>query len=593
MAGSRRMKGDRVEVVVDTGGAVQTFEIVASRNGRRIEVTTARGVVEVTEVTRGGTPVRTGRFMASRLIALVEHPAREGDATVDVVTRRRMGAKPPAGNAGPTGRPACSTPATRTRRASKLTDDGRRPGGRRGIAVRRRQAPRVTRGTTAAPARPRPARRGGSRRRRGRARRRRVGHRACHRLALGAARREPRPRAWAVEQRPLGIGAVGPDAEAALIVLGDQPDVPIRRRSARCSTSARRPDAPDRRAALRRRRRPKPGAARPGGLRARRRPRPATAASARSSRAHPDLVARGRRRRRAGQPGRRHAGRPGRPARGRLGGRASEANNAQVDRHREVPDGTDFYAPVTGLFRADPTRTDEPVLVELLRSVQPGETWLDIGAGAGRYALPLARDLARSGGSVDGGRPVARACSTPCARPPAEHAIANVRIVEGRWPDVARRGRPGRRRAHRPRQLRHRGDRAVRGRDGGRRRGGCASPCSWSASRRRSPTCAGRRCGARSACRCRPCPSSSSCSGRWAASRSITHARARAAPVRLARRARGLPASPAVGRRRVARPRIASWPRSTPLIDIDADGGVGLVGQRPLPDRHRRPGAPR
>ncbi len=87
------MKGDRVEVVVDTGGSVQTFEIEASRNGRRIEVTTARGVVEVTEVTRGGTPVRTGRFMASRLIALVEHPAREGDTTVDVVTRRRIGAR--------------------------------------------------------------------------------------------------------------------------------------------------------------------------------------------------------------------------------------------------------------------------------------------------------------------------------------------------------------------------------------------------------------------------------------------------------------------------------------------------------------------
>ena len=87
------MKGDRVEVVVDTGGTVQTFDIVATRNGRRIEVTTARGVVEVTEVTRGGTPVRTGRFMASRLIALVEHPAREGE-TVEVETRRRMGQKP-------------------------------------------------------------------------------------------------------------------------------------------------------------------------------------------------------------------------------------------------------------------------------------------------------------------------------------------------------------------------------------------------------------------------------------------------------------------------------------------------------------------
>jgi hypothetical protein len=86
------MKGDRVEAVVDTGQGVQTFEIVATRAGRRIEVTTARGIVEVTEVTRGGTPVRTGRFMASRLVALVEHPATEGDSSVDVTTRRRMSA---------------------------------------------------------------------------------------------------------------------------------------------------------------------------------------------------------------------------------------------------------------------------------------------------------------------------------------------------------------------------------------------------------------------------------------------------------------------------------------------------------------------
>lgn len=86
------MKGDRVEAVIDTGQGVQTFEIVATRAGRRIEVTTARGVVEVTEVTRGGTPVRTGRFMATRLVALVEHPAVEGDnAGVDISTRRRIG----------------------------------------------------------------------------------------------------------------------------------------------------------------------------------------------------------------------------------------------------------------------------------------------------------------------------------------------------------------------------------------------------------------------------------------------------------------------------------------------------------------------
>ena len=86
------MKGDRVEAVVDTGqGGTQTFEITATRAGRRIEVTTARGIVEVTEVTRGGTPVRTGRFMSNRVVALVEHPAQEGgDGRVDVSTRRRI-----------------------------------------------------------------------------------------------------------------------------------------------------------------------------------------------------------------------------------------------------------------------------------------------------------------------------------------------------------------------------------------------------------------------------------------------------------------------------------------------------------------------
>ena len=85
------MKGDWVEIVVDTGQGTSTFEISASRAGRRIEITTARGVVEVTELTRGGTPVRTGRFMANRVVALVEHPAmEEGTARVEVETRRRL-----------------------------------------------------------------------------------------------------------------------------------------------------------------------------------------------------------------------------------------------------------------------------------------------------------------------------------------------------------------------------------------------------------------------------------------------------------------------------------------------------------------------
>ncbi|WP_220499935.1 MULTISPECIES: hypothetical protein [unclassified Microbispora] len=69
------VKGDRVEIVIDAGGTPRTYEVIATRAGRRIEVTTGRGVVEVTEVTRSGTPVRTARFMSNRVLALVEHPA--------------------------------------------------------------------------------------------------------------------------------------------------------------------------------------------------------------------------------------------------------------------------------------------------------------------------------------------------------------------------------------------------------------------------------------------------------------------------------------------------------------------------------------
>jgi hypothetical protein len=74
------MKGDRVEIVVDAGGTTKTYEVAATRAGRRVEVVNRRGLVEVMELTRGGTAVRTARFMASRVIALVEHPARSGRA---------------------------------------------------------------------------------------------------------------------------------------------------------------------------------------------------------------------------------------------------------------------------------------------------------------------------------------------------------------------------------------------------------------------------------------------------------------------------------------------------------------------------------
>ena len=71
------MRGDRIEIVIEAGDTTRTYDIVATRAGRRVEITQGRGVVEVAEVTRGGTPVRTARFMAARVLALVEHPARD------------------------------------------------------------------------------------------------------------------------------------------------------------------------------------------------------------------------------------------------------------------------------------------------------------------------------------------------------------------------------------------------------------------------------------------------------------------------------------------------------------------------------------
>lgn len=71
------MKGDRVEIVVAADDGSRSYDIVATRAGRRVEITTGRGVVEVAEVTRSGEPVRRARFMASRVLALVEHPASE------------------------------------------------------------------------------------------------------------------------------------------------------------------------------------------------------------------------------------------------------------------------------------------------------------------------------------------------------------------------------------------------------------------------------------------------------------------------------------------------------------------------------------
>ena len=106
------------------------------------------------------------------------------------------------------------------------------------------------------------------------------------------------------------------------------------------------------------------------------------------------------------------------------------ANREQVDLVREVPD-RDFYAPVSSLFVADPRRTGEEALDELISFASPDERWLDIGAGAGRYALPLALRV-KEVIAVEPSASMRNALRTG----KEEHGLDNVRIVAGTWPAV-------------------------------------------------------------------------------------------------------------------------------------------------------------
>jgi SAM-dependent methyltransferase len=104
-------------------------------------------------------------------------------------------------------------------------------------------------------------------------------------------------------------------------------------------------------------------------------------------------------------------------------------NREQVERCGEIGEVLDFYAPSAPRFVDDPHRTDDPVLDTLLRLAEPADTWLDIGAGGGRFALPLAFAV----------RDVIAVEPSPAMRDAlaagiAAHRIANIRIVDARWP---------------------------------------------------------------------------------------------------------------------------------------------------------------
>ncbi len=105
------------------------------------------------------------------------------------------------------------------------------------------------------------------------------------------------------------------------------------------------------------------------------------------------------------------------------------ANNEQVARTQERIDSEDFYAPMASFFKADSRRQDDSQLNALRALVRADETWLDVGAGGGRFALGVALAAGRlvAVEPSEGMREVFEEVR-------AEAGIENVEMIAERWP---------------------------------------------------------------------------------------------------------------------------------------------------------------
>ncbi len=106
------------------------------------------------------------------------------------------------------------------------------------------------------------------------------------------------------------------------------------------------------------------------------------------------------------------------------------ANREQIERLREDEPRTDFYARRAPLFR--PGRMESAELEVLLAAGDASSTWLDVGAGGGRFAIPLAERFAH----------VIAVEPSPAMREAlrsgaAEHGLANIDVHDLRWPPPA------------------------------------------------------------------------------------------------------------------------------------------------------------
>jgi SAM-dependent methyltransferase len=109
-----------------------------------------------------------------------------------------------------------------------------------------------------------------------------------------------------------------------------------------------------------------------------------------------------------------------------------EAHDAQSLRARgDRPQDDDWWSTLAGSFRADPRRTDDPLADLLAGWVSADTTVLDVGGGAGRYALPLA--LRCEHVTLLDPSPAMIAQFREGAK---DAGIENVSAIEARWEDA-------------------------------------------------------------------------------------------------------------------------------------------------------------
>ena len=109
-----------------------------------------------------------------------------------------------------------------------------------------------------------------------------------------------------------------------------------------------------------------------------------------------------------------------------------EEEHAQSDAMRgAVPPPEDHWRPYADNFRDDPRRADDPMVQRLLKFLGPNDTLMDVGAGGGRLALPLALHCR----GVVAVEPSASMASV-LQQQAQESGINNVSLAQSSWEDA-------------------------------------------------------------------------------------------------------------------------------------------------------------